>query len=257
MSENTNAQISIIMAAYNAERTIRQAIDSVLAQTYINFELLVVDDCSVDSTKAIVETYERQDSRVRLLCNSVNIGVSRSRLKALNAAKGDWIAILDSDDAWVMDKLQKQMDMQKRTNASLLYSGSAFMNHDGKSIDWIMHVPETVTYRMLLKQNILSNSSSLCRKDLYEKYYVVGDQIHEDFALWLGILKSGETAYGIDEPLLIYRISTGSKSGNKLTAARMNWNTYRKVGVSTMAAVYYELCYIIKNIIKYLAIAMH
>lgn len=247
----TNGKVSIIMAAYNAEKTIRQAIESVLAQTYSDFELLIVNDCSKDQTQAIVEEYSQRDARVRLIVNPHNMGVSHTRLNALNAATGEWIAVLDSDDAWMPEKLEKQMVLQKRTGAVLLYTGSQFMDGDGNKIDWVLNVPEKVDYRTLLKQNILSNSSSFCRKDLYKKHYAIGDGMHEDFALWLSILKNGEVAYGVNEPLLIYRISTNSKSGNKIKAAKMNWNTYRAVGLNWIESLYYELWYVVRGLLKY------
>jgi len=244
-------QISIIMAAYNAENTISCAIESVLSQTYPQFELLIIDDCSEDSTCLIVESYIQKDPRVHLIRQDRNRGVSATRLLGVQAARGEWIAILDSDDAWTANKLEKQMLLQKTTGANLLYTGSAFIDHSGTPLEWILHVPTKITYKELLKQNLLSNSSSLCRKALYEKYYVVGDEMHEDFALWLNILRQGETAYGIDEPLLIYRLSSKSKSGNKIRAAKMNWNTYRHVGLNIFEAVYYECCYIFRSFMKY------
>ena len=247
----TNGKVSIIMAAYNAEKTIRQAIESVLAQTYSDFELLIVNDCSKDQTQAIVEEYSQRDARVRLIVNPHNMGVSLTRMNGLNAATGEWIAVLDSDDAWMPEKLEGQMVLQKRTGAVLLYTGSQFMDGDGNKIDWVLNVPEKVDYRTLLKQNILSNSSSLCRKDLYKKHYAIGDGMHEDFALWLSILKNGEVAYGVNEPLLIYRISTNSKSGNKIKAAKMNWNTYRAVGLNWIESLYYELWYVVRGLLKY------
>ena len=217
--------VSIIMAAYNAEKTIEQAINSVLNQTYTNFELLVVDDCSKDRTVGLVKSIAATDGRVRLISNEKNSGVSFTRKHGLEEANGSWIAILDSDDAWTPEKLEKQIELQNRTNADLLFTGSAFMDSDGNLIDWYLHAPSEVTYRQLLKQNVLSNSSALVRKELYAKYYAVDDGMHEDFAIWLNILKEGRKAYGIDEPLLNYRLSAKSKSGNKLHAAKMNWNT--------------------------------
>ena len=243
--------ISIIMAAYNAEKTIEQAIDSVLNQTYPNFELLVVNDCSKDGTVEMVRNIAAKDSRVRLISNVENSGVSSTRKHGLEEAKGSWIAILDSDDAWAPEKLEKQTALQKRMNADLLFTGSAFMDSDGQPIDWYFHAPAEVTYRQLLKQNVLSNSSALVRKELYAKHYAVGDGMHEDFAIWLSILKEGKKAYGVDEPLLIYRIAKSSKSGNKVKAAKMNWNTYRYIGLNPIEAVYYEGWYMIKNMIKY------
>lgn len=246
-----NGKVSIIMAAYNAEKTIRQAIDSVLAQTYTDFELLVVNDCSKDKTPLIISEYSQRDERVKLITNPRNMGVSHTRLNGLSAATGDWIAVLDSDDAWLPEKLEKQMELQKQTGAVLLYTGSQFIDCDGNKIDWVLNVPEQVDYRTLLKQNVLSNSSSLCRRDLYKKNYVIGDGMHEDFALWLNILKTGAVAYGVNEPLLVYRVSTNSKSGNKIKAAKMNWNTYRAVGLNVFDALYYELWYVVKGILKY------
>ena len=243
--------ISIIMAAYNAERTIEQAIESVLNQTYPNFELLVVNDCSKDKTVELVENFAAKDSRVRLISNDKNRGVSYTRKHGLDEAKGSWIAILDSDDAWTPEKLEKQIARQKETNADLLFTGSAFMDSDGQAIDWYLHAPEELTYRRLLKQNVLSNSSALVRKELYAKHYAVGDGMHEDFAIWLSILKEGKKACGVDEPLLIYRIAKSSKSGNKVKAAKMNWNTYRYVGLNLIEAVYYEGWYAINGLLKY------
>ena len=243
--------VSIIMAAYNAEKTIEQAINSVLGQTYTNFELLVVNDCSKDRTVELVKSIAATDERVRLISNVKNSGVSYTRKHGLEEAKGVWIAVLDSDDAWAPEKLEKQIELQNRTNADLLFTGSAFMDSDGLPIDWYLHAPEEVTYRQLLKQNVLSNSSALVRKELYAKYYAVGDGMHEDFAIWLSILKEGRKAYGVDEPLLIYRIAKSSKSGNKVKAAKMNWNTYRYVGLNLVSAFYYECWYIVKGLQKY------
>ena len=251
MIQNDFGLISIIMAAYNAEKTIEQAIDSVLSQTYTNFELLVVNDCSADRTAELVKSIAAKDSRVRLISNVKNSGVSYTRKHGLEEAKGDWIAILDSDDAWEPEKLEKQIELQRRTNADLLFTGSAFMDSEGHPIDWYLHAPKEVTYRQLLKQNVLSNSSALVRKELYAKHYAIGDGMHEDFAIWLSILKKGTKAYGVDEPLLIYRIAKSSKSGNKVKAARMNWNTYRYVGLNLMEAIYYECWYIFNGIRKY------
>lgn len=243
--------ISIIMAAYNAENTIGQAITSVIQQTYTDFELIIINDCSTDRTVDVINEFIKRNTRIILINNSKNMGVSYTRKHGLDEAKGSWIAILDSDDLWLPEKLAKQVEFQKKTNADLLYTGSGFMNVDGKQINWKLNVPEVITYRQLLKQNILSNSSALVRKDLYEKYYVIGDDMHEDFAIWLQILRNGIKAYGINEPLLIYRLDDKSKSGNKLKAAMMNWSTYRYIGLNLLEAAYYEFWYAINGLCKY------
>lgn len=251
MQDSQFGLISIIMAAYNAEHTIEQAVASVLNQTYTNFELLIIDDCSKDNTLSIAENFGQKDRRVKIIKNEKNSGVSYTRRHGLEQANGEWIAVLDSDDAWTADKLEKQIQLQKETGGDFLYTGSAFMDHDGNPIEWYLHAPQKIRFRQLLKQNLISNSSSLVRKELYSQYYVSDDRMHEDFAVWLGILKSGKCAYGVDEPLLIYRLSKNSKSGNKFKAAKMNWNTYRYIGLNVFEAIYYECWYIVRGLLKY------
>lgn len=244
-------RVSIIMAAFNAELTIGQAIESVIAQTYSDWELLVVNDCSSDKTGEIIEEYSRGEGRILHLYNERNSGVSQSRKRGMEASSGEWIAVLDSDDAWAPDKLEKQLSLAKEEGAELVFTGSGFMDNDGRKLDWQLHVPTTLSYRELLKQNLISNSSVLVKKDLYVKNYAVGDEMHEDFAIWLGITKNGVTAYGIDEPLLIYRLAKSSKSSNKVKAAKMNWNTYRYIGLGPLASVYYMCWYTVRGLLKY------
>lgn len=243
--------VSIIMAAYNAERTIHTAIESVISQTYINWELLVVDDCSVDNTLEIVQRYAKNEERIRVIHNDRNSGVSQSRKNALCYAAGDWIAVLDSDDMWVPEKLEKQMAVAKSKNAVLIYTGSNFIREDGSRIAWQLHVPERVTFKELLKQNVISNSSVMIRKCLYECYYVVGDHLHEDYAMWLRVLAGNVVACGIDEPLLIYRVAATSKSGNKIKSAKMQYATYRYIGLSLPECMGYMFCYALKGFLKY------
>lgn len=251
MSEKDFGLVSILMAAYNAERTIESAIDSVIAQTYQNWELLVVNDGSEDNTLNIIKDYAEKDSRIILLNNEKNCGVSVSRLNGLKAAKGAWIAILDSDDIWLPEKLEKQIALQQRIGADFVFCGASYIDESGKPYDYILHVPDEIGYKKLLKQNVIHNPSALLRKELYSEYYAVGDDMHEDFAMWLGVLKSGISAYGIDEPLLVVRRYPSSKSGNKFKSAVMNWKTYRYMKLNAFSSTYYMIWYTINGILKY------
>ncbi len=251
MTMEDNELISIIMPAYNAGKTVELAIESVLKQTYPYWELLVVDDCSKDDTLVKLYRLAAQDSRIQVLVNEKNSGASQTRHRAIKAARGQWLAFLDSDDAWAGDKLEKQVALQKQTKGKLFFAGSAFMNAEGESIDWYLHAPAQIGYRKILKQNIVSNSSVLVHKQTYLQNEVVGSNMHEDFACWLRILRSGEIAYGIDEPLLIYRLSAASKSGNKLKAAKMNWNAYRAADINVFEAAYYMGWYCVNGLLKY------
>ena len=242
-------KVSVIMAAYNAERTIKAAIESVLSQTYRDLELIVVDDCSRDATLQVVNSFA--DPRIRVLRHEQNRGVSSSRHEAVLAAKGQWIAVLDSDDLWTTDKLQRQMLCVERTGAQLVFTASSFMTDDGTPLQWILHVPEVIGYRRLLKQNIISNSSVMVLRELYLRYETLDDTMHEDFTCWLRLLKAGHKAVGIDVPLLCYRLSANAKTSNKWKAMRMNWRTYRAVGLSRAESLYYTCWYVMKGLRKY------
>ena len=241
--------ISVIMPTYNATKTIRQSINSVLNQTYKDLELLIADDCSTDGTYALIQEIAKDDNRIICYRNETNQGASLNRHNLISKAKGRLIAFLDCDDLWEPTKLEKQIELIK--DADIVYTGSAFIDNGGNRFDWTMHVPTSVTYKELLKQNVISNSSTLTKKDLFLANETVMNGIHEDFACWLGMLKNGAKAVGIDEPLLIYRLSPKSKSGNKFKSAIMNYKTYRAIGINPFSALLYEVAYLVNGLRKY------
>lgn len=252
--------VSIVMPAFNAAATMSESVDSVLKQTYTDWELIIVDDCSCDSTDEIARVYRERDSRIVILNNSKNMGVSESRNLGTEYAKGGWIAFLDSDDMWTPDKLERQMrlvhdKMSMGEEPALVFTGSAFMDRAGKQTAYHLAVPERVSYRELLKQNVISCSSVLLRKDLALKYPMKHDDMHEDYAVWLQILRDGGRAYGINRPLLLYRLSETSKSGNKRKAAVMTYKVYRFMGLNPVQSFYYFCWYAYRNMKKYYAIA--
>ena len=246
--------ISVVLPAYNCEKTIESDVLSVLAQTYENFELIIVDDHSGDSTPEKCRLLGERDKRIRIIRNPSNSGALVSRAKAVDISKGEWIGFIDSDDLWQPEKLEKQLALRNSINCDLIFTASAFIDENGKVYDWVMHVPEEVGYRSLLKQNIISNSSVLVRKTDYIKYAPVEERendMHEDFACWLCMLRAGLVARGVDEPLITYRISKKSISGNKRKASVMNMNTYKYIGLGFFERYFYEACYAINGLIKY------
>ena len=246
--------VSVIMPAYNSARTLEDAASSVLEQTYENIELLIADDDSSDDTSEICQALASKDSRVHVITNTSNQGALKTRLKAIREAKGEWIAFLDSDDLWKPDKLSKQLALMNDTGCDLVYTGSSFIDENGQPYEWILHVPERTEYKQLLKQNIISNSSVLVKKDLFVRFAPDNEDkhdMHEDFACWLGMLRAGHTARGIDEPLITYRLSKSSMSGNKLKAYSMNMYTYKYVGLGFFSRLYYQMCYSVNGIRKY------
>lgn len=244
--------VSVIMPAYNSEKYIADAIDSVLAQTYRNFELILINDCSADSTLDIMNNYAQKDSRITVVSNEVNSGVSFSRNRTIRMSEGEYVAFLDSDDIWAPEKLEKQISLaNSNPQASLIYTASGFIRQDGKRVDFIMHVPDKISRKELLKQNVISCSSVLIKRSSIENVSMPSDKMHEDFATWLTVLKKEPYAYGIDEPLLIYRLSNHSKSSNKLKAALMTWRVYKYAGLNFFERLYYMSFYALRSLRKY------
>ncbi|WP_205622797.1 glycosyltransferase family 2 protein [Paenibacillus wynnii] len=181
--------ISIVMPAYNCEKYVVEAINSVLFQTHQNFELIVIDDGSKDNTVNLIEEMTKMDSRIKFYINKNNQGVAATRSRGVSLATGDWIAYLDSDDCWVKEKLEKQINCLNKTKGNFLFTGSSFMNENSELYKGILEVPEKVSYKELLKQNIISCSSVLIKKKYIEEYKMEKDETHEDFGSWLRILK--------------------------------------------------------------------
>lgn len=243
-------KVSIIMPAYNAEKTINEAIDSVLLQTYKNFELIVINDCSTDSTALILHHYSKEDSRVHIINNKENSGVSFSRNVGVAYASGYFIAFLDSDDMWRYDKLEKQVFLMLEKNAVLSYTASAFIDGDGGKSNYILSAEEKTTYKTLLRKNLVSCSSAMVRSTIMKQIKMPSDKMHEDYYVWLTILKKEKYAYGLDEPLLIYRMSKNSKSSNRFKSARMSYNTYHAVGYNKVFSFMLTMRYAIHSITK-------
>lgn len=253
---NQESLVSVIMPAYNCEKYIEDAINSVLEQTYSNLELIVIDDGSKDKTIDIIKRISKQDDRVKLVKNEKNLGVSATRNKGISLAKGDWIAFLDSDDIWKKTKLEKQMQNANKTGAQFLFTGVTYINEDGEPYSGIFEVPSIVSYKKLLRQNVITCSSVLIKKRFFDTIKMEKDDMHEDYAVWLRILKTGICAYGINEPLIIYRISRNSKSGNKIKTIKMTYKVFRFIGINQVGSAYFTFRHVIGAFKKYRKIKM-
>lgn len=243
--------VSVIMPAYNAEKTIKEAVSSVISQTEKDWELIVVDDGSIDNTAEILTKLSLEDKRIRFLKNDKNRGVCYTRNKAISLAEGEWIAFLDSDDIWFPKKLQKQLELAKKyPDMAICYTASDFMNEKGEKFDYILEAVEMTDYNLLLKRNLLSCSSVMLRSSIMKNIKMPDDRLNEDYYTWLKVLGSGEIAYGINEPLITYRLSSNSRSSNRIKSAKMLFNTYRAVNFSTLIALFLVFRYTFYSISK-------
>lgn len=243
--------VSVVMPAYNAEKYVRQSIESVLAQTYKDFELLVVEGNSPDRTASIIQEMAGKDERIVFLQVPKGAGVSAARNHGIVHARGQWVAFLDSDDLWSTDKLEKQMAyIAENPQARLTYTASAFIDDDGNPYSYIMHVTPTITHREILYRNLVSCSSVVVEKSLVLKYPFGDPKMCEDTAVWLQILKEIPFAYGIDEPLLTYRLARKSRSSNRVKAARRLYLTYRYVGYCVVKSAWLVFRYTFYSVSK-------
>ncbi|MBR6740967.1 MAG: glycosyltransferase family 2 protein [Clostridia bacterium] len=250
--------VTIIMPAYNAEATINQAIQSVIKQSYAAWELIVIDDKSCDKTSSIVQSFITNDPRIRLISNQQNKGVSVSRNIGVALAQYQWIAFLDSDDYWEQNKLSKQIEaLQEHKDCKLCFTGTRYLCSGGDLSHYILQVPSKVFGEDILRQNVISCSSVLVEKEALLRNPMPNIRtLHEDLATWYKILKSenkesASYAVGINEPLLVYRLSSSGKSGNKLKSAVMQWKTYRYLGISFFKSVACFISYVVRNVNKY------
>ncbi|WP_300278913.1 glycosyltransferase family 2 protein [Peptacetobacter sp.] len=248
MKENL---VSIITPMYNSERYIVSTIESVLNQTYKDWEMIIVDDCSTDSSSEIAKSYSEKDERIKYIRTEKNAGVSNARNVALKMATGSFLAFLDSDDTWEKEKLEKQIDFMKKNEYVITFTAYELMDENSNKIHKEIMVPESVDYKTLLKGNVLGCLTVIIdRKKLGFEIKMSGER-HEDYVLWLSILKKGIKAYGLNEILAAYRKSSNSLSGNKFKAAKWTWNIYRNIEkIPLPKAIYYFINYAINGIKK-------
>lgn len=219
--------ISVVMPAYNSERYISEAIRSVISQTYENWELIVIDDGSTDSTPDIVKSFADVDKRITFVQNEKNLGVALTRNRGFELACGEWVALLDSDDVWHNDKLEKQLEVAERTGCDVVYCSYTMIDEDRHLLSEYV-VPPKTSYEELLKESTISCSTALLSRRITDSEHFLSEYYHEDYVYWLHLLKQGYVAAGSTESLVDYRVAEGSRSHDKLKAAKNRWYIYRK-----------------------------
>ena len=241
-----NELISIIVPVYNAENFIQETIDCVLAQTYPDWELLLVEDCGSDRSVEVITQYvgEKQESRIRLIRQPSNQGAARARNRGLKEAKGRYIAYLDADDLWMPEKLELELAFLKEKDAAFVFTGYEFADENGRGMGKVVHVPETLSYRQALSNTTIFTTTVMFDTEKIPKEQLGMPEIKsEDTALWWKVLRNGYTAYGLDENLALYRRPGRSLSSNKLEALRRIWNLYRKAEGMSVASSAWHFCF--------------
>lgn len=255
MMENktlNDPMVSVVMPAYNAERYIEEAIRSVQSQTIQDFELIVINDCSKDSTESIVRRLQKEDFRIHLISNTINLGVAQSRNKGFETSKGKYVALLDSDDLWYPEKLKKQIDILESTNADLVFCSYGIINEDGKKCCNDFIVPKCATLKIMLAKSVISCSTAIMRQEITDKYHFSNEYYHEDYVYWIKLLQDGIVAKGTEEVLAEYRQVAKSRASNKISSARNRYLVYRDyLKFPYIKCIWYLMQYFFAGMKKY------
>lgn len=251
-----NPLVSIIMPAKNAGKTIQESIRSVVAQTIADWELIVVDDQSVDDTYNLAINWHRDDARIRVLSFKDNcLGAAGARNHAIGHSQGRYLALLDSDDLWMPEKLALQIGHMRTTNSVLSYTGYRFFrNATGGERQYIKEIRprETISYSQLLAGNPICCSTVMMLRSALSLAPFPYVERKEDYALWLNLSRSGVKLCGMNNVLTDYRIDANSVSANKFTMAILQWKVYRQfVGLPLHEAVYNFALYAAAGIRKH------
>lgn len=251
MKEQLTADIlvSVVMPVYNGAAYIREAVDSVFRQE-VPLELLVIDDGSTDKTEEVLAAYKNR-ADFRYLKNDKNIGAAESRNRGVREAKGRYIAFLDADDWWEDGKLRAQLDVLKSTGYVMCSTGRAMYLPDGTPTGRYIPVKKKITYRELLKHNSINCSSVVIERQAALRFPMEHDDSHEDYLMWLKVLREYKCAAGIDRPYLNYRLSEGGKSRNKWKSARMMYRAYHYMGYGTLKSMVLFVSYALHGVWKY------
>lgn len=244
--------VSIVVPVYNAEKFLEETIKTVEDQTYSNWELIFVNDCTPDNSVQIIEKKINENNKIRLINLEKNSGAAIARNTGINAGNGRYIAFLDADDLWEKEKLEKQINFMKEKNCEFCFTGYEFANEDGIGNGKKVNVPQTINYKQALKNTTIWTSTVMFNVEKLGKELIQMPNVKrgQDTATWWKVLRKIEKAYGINEVLSYYRRTNESLSANKITALKRTWKLYRDVEHLNIFYSFYNFCWYVFNAIR-------
>lgn len=242
--------VSIIIPVYNAERFIRQTIESIKKQTYKNWEAIFIDDCSEDKSAEIIK--KEVSNKIKLIKLNENSGPAIARNVGLEETRGEYVCFLDADDLWESTKLERQIKFMKEKKSAFSYTSYYYINTKGKKCSRKVEISDTLDYKEALKNTrILTITAMFDMNKIKKDLLKMPDVELEDMATWWQILKMGYIADGLNEPLAYYRKVKGSRGYNKIKSAKNRWKLYRKnEKLNIVKSAYYYGFYIANSIKK-------
>lgn len=245
------ALVSIVVPVYNSEKFILDTIDTVEKQSYKNWELIFVDDCSKDNSTKIIKERIKDDKKIKLIELKKNSGAANARNVGIDESKGSYIAFLDSDDLWKKEKLENQLAFIKENGCAFSFTGYEFADEYGLGNGKVVKVPFKINYKKALKNTTIFTSTVIFDLKKISKDKIKFENIKsEDTATWWKVLKSGYVAYGLNENLTYYRRTSGTLSSNKFEAIKRIWNLYRKQEKLNIFVSFYNFCFYAFNTVR-------
>lgn len=244
--------VSVIMPVYNAEKHIKESIESVLGQTYPQIELVLVDDCSQDKSADIITAFQDKYPQIVYYKQEYNQGAGAARNKALENAKGQYVAFLDSDDIWKKEKISCQIELMNTQNTPFSYTAIEMINDEGDVIKEKRNVKETCDYNYLLHNTMIATSSVVIDRMVLGDFRMPLRRGGQDYATWLMLLRNNTVAKGINEAMVQYRVAKGSLSSNKFKSIKQVWEIQtqdEKIG--KVKALFHIICFGFNALKKY------
>lgn len=231
--------VSVIMPTYNSCKYIEDSIKSVLEQSYRNWELIIIDDCSEDKTKEIVRKFQKEQGNIQYYKLEKNSGPAIARNRAIDMANGAYLAFLDSDDLWTSDKLKKQVEFMECNKYNFTCTSYDQIDEHGKNKNFRVVPKKKLTYKDLLKNNYVGNSTAIYNCKNLGKIKTPNIRKRNDYALWLQVLKKEKYVYGLNEVLMHYRVRENSVSSKKIDLIKYQWQLYHEIEkVSFLKTIY-------------------
>ncbi len=243
--------VSILTPAFNVGRFVDQTVASAQAQTFADWELIVVDDGSTDDTGARVESAARRDPRIRLVSPGRNQGIAASRNLGIDAARGRFLAFLDADDLWDTDKLERQLQFMNERSATLSFTGYRLTDESGARLGNV-RAPPTLTYRQMLRGHRVGCLTVMVDREKAKLRFPAFPKA-SDLAGWLSVLREGHLAHGLDAQLATYRVVRDSISRRKARYVGRVWEVYRAQPLPKPTLALYYAEYAVRGFLKHIA----
>jgi glycosyltransferase involved in cell wall biosynthesis len=243
--------VSIITPTYNSQNYIKDCINSVINQSFDNWEYIIIDDNSTDSTVSVIQNFCKKNNKISYFSLNKNMGAAFARNEGIKRADGKYIAFLDSDDTWHKDKLKIQINTMEQYDLKFTFTNYFIVNKEKNTITEYEALKPTVNYNEIIRFNYIACSTVMYNQDFFAKQYMPNIRNRQDWGLWIKLINIAGKAHQINQYLTYYYIRRNSISSNKLKMIKYHWYIYYEyLNFALLKSVYYLMLNIIMHVKK-------